>query len=372
MTLPHLVRSVGRGEVAHLQMTPSVLVTALTVAAMRRPGALLAFSPHNTFARHGGRLKLRRSSSPIRLCGATIAFSDREAAVLSSWKGRVVRSPLVHIIPVPEPARVERFRGAWDARNGRETVLFAGQIRRDKRLDLLIESATSWPPHRTLAVVGETAATGTAVRRSRSAWACGSMRRSASSRWRTLVAAIVAADVVVAPYDRASQSGVLLLAGELGVRTVAADLGGLAEQADSTFPAEDVDALTAAVDASLRRPAHARRPADVARAREAHLAAYALAREHAGAERQRRAFSRGYDYGSPAADGYEPPLAFNSTIRSVTYDVLGEAITDDEAELGAGSWRSSDDRAVRGRRLNPGSRGGRGAAAVATAPWRTG
>ena len=75
--------------------------------------------------------------------------------MLSSWKGRVVRSPLVHIIPVPEPARVERFRGAWDARNGRETVLFAGQIRRDKRLDLLIESATSWPPHRTLAVVGE-------------------------------------------------------------------------------------------------------------------------------------------------------------------------------------------------------------------------
>jgi arylsulfatase A-like enzyme len=43
--------------------------------------------------------------------------------------------------------------------------------------------------------------------------------------------------------------------------------------------------------------------------------------------------SCGYDYGAPAADGYEPPFAFNGTIHSVTFDLSGELITDDEAEL---------------------------------------
>ena len=43
--------------------------------------------------------------------------------------------------------------------------------------------------------------------------------------------------------------------------------------------------------------------------------------------------SCGYDYGAPAADGYEPPFAFNGTIHSVTYDLSGELITDDEAEM---------------------------------------
>lgn len=43
--------------------------------------------------------------------------------------------------------------------------------------------------------------------------------------------------------------------------------------------------------------------------------------------------SCGYDYGAPAAEGYEPPFAFNGTIHSVTFDVSGDLISDDEAEL---------------------------------------
>ena len=35
----------------------------------------------------------------------------------------------------------------------------------------------------------------------------------------------------------------------------------------------------------------------------------------------------------PAADGYEPPFAFTGTIHSVTFDLSGELIADDEAEL---------------------------------------
>ncbi|HZA87301.1 MAG TPA: arylsulfatase [Acidimicrobiales bacterium] len=43
--------------------------------------------------------------------------------------------------------------------------------------------------------------------------------------------------------------------------------------------------------------------------------------------------SCGYDFGSPAADGYEPPFAFTGTIHQVAFDVAGKLITDDEAEM---------------------------------------
>ena len=43
--------------------------------------------------------------------------------------------------------------------------------------------------------------------------------------------------------------------------------------------------------------------------------------------------SCGYDFGAPASDRYEPPFAFNGTIHSVTFDVSGELIEDDDAQL---------------------------------------
>ena len=48
--------------------------------------------------------------------------------------------------------------------------------------------------------------------------------------------------------------------------------------------------------------------------------------------------SCGYDYGAPTAEGYEPPFPFSGTIHSVTihsvtFDLSGELIADDEAVL---------------------------------------
>jgi hypothetical protein len=43
--------------------------------------------------------------------------------------------------------------------------------------------------------------------------------------------------------------------------------------------------------------------------------------------------SCGYDLGAPAADGYEPPFTFTGTIHRFTYDLSGELIQDDDAEL---------------------------------------
>jgi hypothetical protein len=43
--------------------------------------------------------------------------------------------------------------------------------------------------------------------------------------------------------------------------------------------------------------------------------------------------SCGYDFGAPAAEGYEPPFTFTGTLHSVTFDLSGELIVDDDAEL---------------------------------------
>jgi arylsulfatase A-like enzyme len=43
--------------------------------------------------------------------------------------------------------------------------------------------------------------------------------------------------------------------------------------------------------------------------------------------------SCGYDFGAPAGEGYAPPFAFTGKIHSVTYDVAGELIADDEGEM---------------------------------------
>jgi hypothetical protein len=43
--------------------------------------------------------------------------------------------------------------------------------------------------------------------------------------------------------------------------------------------------------------------------------------------------SCGYDFGAPAGEGYAPPFPFTGSIHSVTVDVSGELIADDEGEL---------------------------------------
>jgi arylsulfatase A-like enzyme len=43
--------------------------------------------------------------------------------------------------------------------------------------------------------------------------------------------------------------------------------------------------------------------------------------------------SCGYDFGAPATDGYEAPFKFTGTIHSVTFDVAGDLIKDDDAEI---------------------------------------
>jgi len=183
----------------------------------------------------------------------------------------------VQLVPQPSASSRRRWRDEWRAGDDMAVVLFAGVIRPEKRLDLLIESARSWPPNRRLAVVGQ----------DRGGWepaAALAARAGVDVAARiefvdldAFAAALVAADVVVAPHAKATQSGVLSLARQLGVSTVAADVGGLPELATRTFSAGDADDLTRAIEAELTERSPPGQTFDEALAVRAHLCAYGLA-----------------------------------------------------------------------------------------------
>jgi len=203
-------------------------------------------------------------------------YSQADRQRLSEFGDRVYVSPLIFKVPQPSIEQVTSWREEWDAdRSGDIVVLFAGFLCPDKRLDLLIESARSWPSGRRLAVVGE----------DRGAWEqCVRIADTCNVRIASRIgfvsfiefaAAIAAADLVVVPYEQVSQSGILAFARRLGTASVAADIGGMSELASRTFPPGNVHELTAAIQAELESPSAVDPLAEDGLAVISHLRAYA-------------------------------------------------------------------------------------------------
>jgi glycosyltransferase involved in cell wall biosynthesis len=273
-TVPHLHRSVPRRGVVHVQgIAAGGGLTLLALAWGRITRRRVVYSPHDIFSRRGW-LDGKLLGAALRVQHAAIVYSDADVAALRAAGIAAYYSPLIQLVPRPSADERRRWRDRWGAAGDREFVLFAGFIRPEKRLDLLIESARTWPPDRRLVVVGE----------DRGAWA------SASSLLRgwdvdvashigflpldDFAAALSAADLVVAPHGKASQSGVLSLARQLGVATVAANVGGLSELASRTFAAGDVESLTQAIDLQLADGGGSDSPVDEAEAVALHLRVY--------------------------------------------------------------------------------------------------
>jgi glycosyltransferase involved in cell wall biosynthesis len=217
---------------------------------MRVARRRVVYSPHDLFSRRGGvdGALLRLA---YRVPHAIIVHSIADENRLRRLAPRVQYSPLIQLVPEPSDAERQRWRREWRVNGAEKVVLFAGFVRPEKRLDVLVESARRWPPGRRLAVVGP----------DRGGWApCDRLaktyRLDISTRLEFVelerfMAAIAAADLVVVPSERASQSGVLAVARQLRTPTVAADVGGMAELASGTFVAGDVDDLNRAIDAGL-------------------------------------------------------------------------------------------------------------------------
>ncbi|MFF5970683.1 glycosyltransferase [Streptomyces sp. NPDC012769] len=250
-TLPHLHSAVPPGAVLHVEgIAAAGALTLLALRVARLRDRTVVYSPHDTFSRRG-RVDGALLRLALRVPHAIIVYSQADVEVLHRRGLEARRSPLVQLVPRASADERLAWRAAWRAGPDTYVVLFAGCIRPEKRLDVLIESARHWPANRRLAVVGE----------DRGGWVrCAELARTygvdVAARVEFLelpefTAAIEAADLVVLPYDKASQSGVLAVARQLGTPTAAANVGGLRELASQTFRAGDPHDLNRAIDAQL-------------------------------------------------------------------------------------------------------------------------
>jgi glycosyltransferase involved in cell wall biosynthesis len=131
-------------------------------------------------------------------------------------------------------------------------VLFAGQIREDKGLDVLVRAAALAVQPLAVAVVGEDVG---ALARARQLAAELGVELVVDEGFQPLdrfVAALAAADVVVCPYRVSSMSAVATMARALGRPTVVTDAGGLPEVGTAVVPPDDPAALAEAVDCALK------------------------------------------------------------------------------------------------------------------------
>jgi glycosyltransferase involved in cell wall biosynthesis len=217
---------------------------------MRGARRRVVYSPHDLFSRRG-RIDGVLLGLALRMPHAIIAHSRADEERLLALAPGVHYSPLIQLVPQPSHEERQSWRREWRVNGIEKVVLFAGFIRPEKRLDVLVESARRWPPGRRLAVVGL----------DRGGWRrCGQLADQYELDIATrlefvdlakFTAAIAAADIVVVPAERASQSGVLAVARQLRTPTVAANTGGMAELASRTFVPGNVDDLNRAINAEL-------------------------------------------------------------------------------------------------------------------------
>ena len=278
-TVPHLVRAAP--GVLHVQgVAATGAVNLLVLELARRAGHRVVYSPHDVFSRRGrldGVLLRRANRAPH----AIIVHCHADQRRLRGTVDFVVPvhvSPLIQLVSTPTDQQCAKWRREWRVGAADRVVLFAGFIRPEKRLDVLVESARDWPPSRRLAVVGP----------DRGGWAkCDHLARAYDLDIATrlefvdlaeFTAAIAAADLVVVPSELASQSGVLAVARQLRIPTVAADVGGMGELASRTFAAGDADDLSSAIHAVLSDGAVAGgiRDDEADEAVAVHLRAYGL------------------------------------------------------------------------------------------------
>ncbi len=261
-TLPHLVRSVPSDAVLHLQgIASGGGLNLLTLCVIRAAGRRVVYSPHDLFSRRGkiDGVLLRLAH---RVPHAIIAHSRADENQLRFRASRVHYSPLIQLAPQPSEEERRSWRREWRVNGVEKVVLFAGFVRPEKRLDVLVESARQWPPGRRLAVVGLDRGGWERCDQLADRYALDIAARLEFVDLAKFAAAIAAADVVVVPSERASQSGVLAVARLLGTPTVAADVGGMAELASRTFAAGSVDDLNRAIDAELGNSHHRAQPLD--------------------------------------------------------------------------------------------------------------
>lgn len=251
-TTPHMARRVGSSDCLHTQgrFKPGLLLLVALIAKLR--GAWVVASPHNLFERDGAISGRASLWAELRLADSVIVFSEADRARARSLGVEAIWSPLVMHLEGVSDEQAAKWRRRWEAPPETKVILFAGQLRPDKRLDLVIRAVAELPRSRwRLAVVGEDKGSERDARVLATQLGVNASWEVAYVGAADFAAAISAADVVCCPYDRASQSAILSLARQLRVPTVARAVGGLEELASETVRTEDPTEIARACERAI-------------------------------------------------------------------------------------------------------------------------
>jgi hypothetical protein len=223
-------------------LTPELI----SVARLRR--ATVVCSPHNTFARAGAPGSRRVLAHILRRADHVLVHSEADEAEVGRRNAAVSRVPLVQWVPPVSTALVAGWRATL-APGGERLAVMPGHVRRDKNAELFVAAMGRLQGWRG-AIVGEDQGAGRDIDALIQRTGAPVTTRYGYLDVDEFVALVAAADVVVAPYQVASQSGVLSVAARLGVPRATASVGGLGELATAVAvdltPAAVRDAIVAA------------------------------------------------------------------------------------------------------------------------------
>ena len=241
-----------RPDVLHVQALHQPLLDWPLLVIARLRGARLVWTAHNSLPHESGRFDAALFRRIYRHVDAVIAHTRFTADTLV--RELDVRNAKVHVIAhgpltlgaAPAPARDEARRALGIADDTFMLLLF-GRLRPYKGLDLLLAALDRLQdPYMHLVVAGEDAFGDAAGQLQGRDDVSADLRRVDDE---TTARYFAAADLVVLPYRRIDQSGVLMLALTYRSAVLASDIGGLAESIDNErtgFLLDPVDAETLA------------------------------------------------------------------------------------------------------------------------------
>lgn len=266
-----------RPDVIHLHSTNSIAVVYLALFRMlRRPVATTAHvvTPHESM-----RLQRTIYGSIHAMADLVIAHSEFDRRRLHTEFG--VDDDRLAVISHGEYGFFERTgeissrqvaRQSLNLEDDQEVALFFGYIREYKGLDILLEA---WPvvaearPNARLVIAGDPVQLSPERSAELQAWAerVGALHRFDYIPFSEVSRYFSAADLLVMPYRRISQSGVLFLALSLGVPVLATSVGGISEMLEDESNAlliepESTSSLARALIRALGDPGLQQRLAD--------------------------------------------------------------------------------------------------------------